>query len=172
LLTEKDAEAQALRAATVNAEERQAAALVSLRGCEDALAAANARNTAYETSERELQKAVNALTIEVETSGQAKAVGEAEIATLRDELSRRPPIDVIRAWPSLHSLQRARHFLRSITTLPTFLSFQASSTSRIFCSVICRPPRRWGSCSRGKTITRAGPSPSVSRRAWRREPNE
>ena len=97
LLTSKNEEAEALRGAAVFAEERQAAALVSLRGCEDALAAANARNSAYETSERELQKAVEALTIETETSGQEKAICEAEIATLRDELGRRPPIDVIRA---------------------------------------------------------------------------
>lgn len=173
LLTSKNEEAEALRGAAVFAEERQAAALVSLRGCEDALAAANARNAAYETSERELQKAVEALTVETETGGQEKAICEAEIATLRDELGRRPPIDVIRASPP-SALSRRRDsestspsiFLTSAPppTTPHFLFRQASSTSRIYCSVTCRPPRPWGSSCRGRTRTSRGRSQWGSRR--------
>ncbi len=127
MLTFKAEEAEALRGAAVVAEERQAAALVSLRGCEDALAAANARNTAYETSERELSKAVSALTDEVELTGQSKAVAEAEIATLRDELSRRPPIDVIRELDVVNLLQRNT---QAAAAMGQLLAWQQSHEAR------------------------------------------
>jgi chromosome segregation ATPase len=123
LLTSKAAEAEALRGAAIAAEERQASALISLRGCEDSLANAHARCQALETTEREQTRTTEVLKRELETAGQARAISEAELTSLRDELSRRPPIDVIKELDVENLLQRN---MQAAAAMGQLLAWQSS----------------------------------------------
>ncbi len=106
LLGAKSAEADALRGAAVLAEERQRAALEGMRRTERALAEANARVGSQGNELRMLGATAAGAAAEVERLGQEKAVCVAEIATLKDELARRPPIDVIQELDVENLLQR------------------------------------------------------------------
>lgn len=106
LLVAKGEEAEVLRNAAVLAEGRQRALLTTLRATEKELADANSRATALTSAEREQEKSRAGLVSEAEALGQANAAAAAEIATLKDELSRRPPIDVIKELDVENLLQR------------------------------------------------------------------
>ena len=127
LLTAKAGEAEALRSATFAAEERQATALNALRGCEDSLANSHARCTALDTSDREQARTIAALKTELESAGQSSAVTEAEITTLRDELSRRPPIDVIKELDVENLLQRN---MQAAAAMGQLLAWQSNHQPR------------------------------------------
>jgi chromosome segregation ATPase len=106
LLVAKGEEAEVLRNAAVLAEGRQRALLTTLRATEKELADANSRATALASAEREQEKSMAGLLSETESLGQTAAAAAAEIATLKDELSRRPPIDVIKELDVENLLQR------------------------------------------------------------------
>jgi len=106
LLVGKTEEAEVLRNAAVLAEGRQRNLLVQLRATEKELAEANARATALSSTEKASEKTLEGLTKELEALGQANASASAEISTLRDELSRRPPIDVIKELDVENLMQR------------------------------------------------------------------
>ena len=127
MLTSKAAEAEALRGAAFAAEERQSRALNALRGCEDSLANSHARCQALDTTDREQARSIALLKTEVESAGQTIAVNEAEVTVLRDELSRRPPIDVIKELDVENLLQRNVQAAAAMTQLLAWQSSQAAA---------------------------------------------
>jgi chromosome segregation ATPase len=106
ILAAKAAEAEELRAAAVAAEAKEAATAARARSLEDSLADAHARIGALESSEAAAGKSLGDVTRDFGDLAQRKAEADAEIATLKDELSRRPPIDIIRELDVSNLLQR------------------------------------------------------------------
>lgn len=101
LLADKAGEADELRAAAVAAEARMTAAIARVKGLEDDAAVARARVAAVERTDAALEAEVARLAAEASAAGQRAAAGEAELQQLKDELAKRPPIDIIRqlgAW--------------------------------------------------------------------------
>lgn len=130
LLADKAGEADELRAAAVAAEGRMTAAIARVKGLEDDAAAARARAAAVEHSDAALEAQVARLTAELSAAGQRAAATDAETAQLKDELAKRPPIDIIRqlgASPLLGLRARDR---RRVSPPPLLWSLAPGRLSR------------------------------------------
>lgn len=106
LLTEKTEEADTLRSEAVLAQRKEGEAKSRAKSLEEELAKWHARANTVEHAASVSEKSVRELTEAVEVLNQRLAEREVEISTLRDELGRRPPIDVIRALDVDNLMQR------------------------------------------------------------------
>jgi hypothetical protein len=127
LLVAKGAEAEVLRASAVAAEARQRSALGTLRGVERELAEANARCGALGSAEAEGARVVAALQGEVEALSQSAAVACSEVSSLKDELSRRPPIDIIKELDVENLMQRN---MQAAAAMHQLLAWQSAHASQ------------------------------------------
>jgi len=126
LLTEKTEEADTLRAEAVNAQRKESEAKSRAKSLEEELAKWHARANAVEHASSVSEKSVRELTEAVEGLNQRLAEREVEISTLRDELARRPPIDVIRALDVDNLMQRN---MQAAVAMHQLLSWQQDQQS-------------------------------------------
>ena len=137
LLVAKSSEAEVLRGSAVAAEGRQRAALGALRGVEAELAGANARVATLSTAEAESARGLAALQSEVEALSQGAALAAGEVSSLRDELSRRPPIDIIKELDVENLMQRN---MQAAAAMHQLLAWQAAHASQPLSSAMKASP--------------------------------
>ena len=137
LLVAKGAEAEVLRGSAVAAEARQRSALSALRGVEKELAEANARAGALGSAEAEGARGAAALQAEVEALSQRAAVAASEVSSLRDELSRRPPIDIIKELDVENLMQRN---MQAAAAMHQLLAWQSAHAAQPLSSALRAEP--------------------------------
>jgi chromosome segregation protein len=136
LLVAKGSEAEALRGSAVAAEGRQRAALTAVRGLEKELAEANARIGTLRSAEAEAARACAALQGELEALSQTAAVQCSEVSALKDELGRRPPIDIIKELDVENLMQRN---MQAAAAMHQLLAWQQQHSSQPLASAMKAP---------------------------------
>ena len=106
LLTEKTFEADSLREAAVSAQHKEREVSIRAKSLEEEIAQSHARVKALEHTEKHQDSRILSLTADVEALSQQLAAAEREIVPLRDELARRPPIDILRTLDVQNLMQR------------------------------------------------------------------
>jgi chromosome segregation ATPase len=129
LLTSKTAEADSLRSEAVTSQRKEAETRARGKALEGELAQWHARANALEGTTTLQQKSVVSLTADIEATSQQLATAEQEITTLRDELARRPPIDVIRQLDVDNLMQRNMQAAAAMQQLLAWQEAHASSLS-------------------------------------------
>jgi hypothetical protein len=156
LLADKAGEADDLRSAAIAAESRMRDAMGRVKGLEDDLAGSHARVSALESTEIALEAQAVRLAAEASEASQAAAAGEAELLTLKDELSKRPPIDIIKQLDIENLMQRNVQVRAHRALLGRCTNLTPSPPPR-------RPPPPCSSCWRGARRTRRTPAPTCTR---------
>jgi len=105
-LTEKTFEADSLREAAVSAQHKEREVSIRAKALEEEVAQSHARVKALEHTEKQQDSRILSLTADVEALSQQLAAAEREIVPLRDELARRPPIDILRTLDVQNLMQR------------------------------------------------------------------
>jgi chromosome segregation ATPase len=126
-LVAKSAEAEVLRGSAIAAEGRQRSALGALRGVEKELAEAHALIGTLRSSEEDGERGAQALQAELAAVSAASAAQCAELSSLRDELSRRPPIDIIRELDVENLMQRN---MQAASAMHQLLAWQQQHASQ------------------------------------------
>lgn len=105
-LTDKTFEADSLREAAVSAQHKEREVTIRAKSLEEEVAQSHARVKALEHTEKQQDSRILSLTSDVEALSQQLAAAEREIVPLRDELARRPPIDILRTLDVQNLMQR------------------------------------------------------------------
>lgn len=126
VLTEKIAEADAMRLAASSAETKHIETEANLEALEVELVHAKAKISSLEATGAATTKSLEALTAEYEQLAQNKARADAVIIQLQEELSKRPPIDLIRDIDVESLLQRN---LQAAAAMQQLLAWQTNTTA-------------------------------------------
>lgn len=105
-LTQQTKMAEDMRSLAHEAERKEQEATVRAKALEEELAEWHARAKSLEHSQKQQERSISQLNADLETVGQQLATSEREVTQLRDELARRPPIDVIKNLDVENLLQR------------------------------------------------------------------
>ena len=105
-LQDKTFEADSLRETAVSAQHKERETGAKAKHLEEQMAQSHARVKALEHTEQAQEARIAALTADVESLGQQLAAAEREIVPLREELGRRPPIDILRTLDVQNLMQR------------------------------------------------------------------
>ncbi len=128
LLTEKSDEADGLRSAAVTAQRKESESHRRSKTLEEELAQWHARANTFEHATGDQERTISTLTSQVEALGQQLAERELETSSLREELARRPPIDVIRTLDVENLMQRN---MQAAAALQQLLGWQEQQQAQL-----------------------------------------